>query len=123
MDHTNRQIWFQAGGIVPGQDPYFIHFCRVNFDGTDLTDLTPATARTSHNFRPTANISWIPGRAWMRRRSQICAAAAMAASICPLETAEVVGKLPLPTPFVAKGRDGCDGYLWRTLVPEKLQST
>ena len=29
-----RQVWFRAGGIRPGQDPYYIHYCRVNFDGT-----------------------------------------------------------------------------------------
>ena len=29
-----------AGGIRPGQDPYYLHYCRVNFDGTGLTILT-----------------------------------------------------------------------------------
>ncbi len=32
VDEAKRQIWFQAGGIRPGQDPYYIHLCRVNFD-------------------------------------------------------------------------------------------
>ena len=36
VDGKKRQIWFQAGGIVPGQDPYYIQYCRVNFDGTGL---------------------------------------------------------------------------------------
>jgi dipeptidyl aminopeptidase/acylaminoacyl peptidase len=35
-----RQIWFRGSGKVPGQDPYFIHYYRVNFDGTGLTALT-----------------------------------------------------------------------------------
>ena len=40
VDEAARQVWFQASGIVPGQDPYFVHYCRVNFDGTGLTVLT-----------------------------------------------------------------------------------
>ena len=40
VDKEKRQIWFRAGGIRPGQDPYYIHYCRVNFDGTGLTILT-----------------------------------------------------------------------------------
>ena len=40
VDVGNRQIWFQASGCYPGQDPYYIHYARVNFDGTGLTLLT-----------------------------------------------------------------------------------
>ena len=40
VDEGARQIWFRASGMVPGQDPYFIHYYRINFDGTGLTPLT-----------------------------------------------------------------------------------
>jgi dipeptidyl aminopeptidase/acylaminoacyl peptidase len=40
VDETRRQIWFQAGGAAPGKDPYFIHYYRINFDGTGLVALT-----------------------------------------------------------------------------------
>ena len=42
VDEDKRQIWFQAGGMNPGQDPYFTHYYRINFDGTGLTKLTEA---------------------------------------------------------------------------------
>ena len=42
VDEANRQIWFAAGGSVPGQDPYFTQYYRINFDGTGLTRLTDA---------------------------------------------------------------------------------
>ncbi|QQS49163.1 MAG: DPP IV N-terminal domain-containing protein [Acidobacteriota bacterium] len=42
VDQEKRQIWFQAGGMNPGKDPYFVHFYRINFDGTGLTALTEA---------------------------------------------------------------------------------
>ncbi len=40
VDPQQRQIWFRAGGIHPGQDPYHIHYCRIDFDGSDLVMLT-----------------------------------------------------------------------------------
>jgi dienelactone hydrolase len=50
VDDDKRQIWFDAGGSVPGQDPYFTQFYRVNFDGTGLTRLTEGDATHSINF-------------------------------------------------------------------------
>lgn len=43
VDTTARQIWFSGNGRNPGEDPYLLHYYRVNFDGTGLVDLTPAT--------------------------------------------------------------------------------
>jgi len=42
VDEAKRQIWFQASGMDPGKDPYFIHYYRINFDGSGLTALTEA---------------------------------------------------------------------------------
>ena len=47
VDEQKRQIWFEASSMNPGEDPYFIHAYRINFDGTGLTTLTPA--QTDHN--------------------------------------------------------------------------
>ena len=44
VDEEKRQIWFQASGMYPGKDPYFIHYYRINFDGSGLTTLTEADA-------------------------------------------------------------------------------
>jgi hypothetical protein len=40
VDEKKRQVWFHAGGIYSDQDPYFVQYGRVNFDGTNLTWLT-----------------------------------------------------------------------------------
>src|SRR5206468_9316746 len=40
VDEQARQIWFRGSGMVPGKDPYFVHYYRINFDGTGLTALT-----------------------------------------------------------------------------------
>jgi len=47
VDEAKRQIWFSAGGMYPGQDPYFANYYRINFDGTGLVRLTNADA--NHN--------------------------------------------------------------------------
>ncbi|MGE0102672.1 MAG: DPP IV N-terminal domain-containing protein [Blastocatellales bacterium] len=50
VDDEKRQIWFQAGGMYPGKDPYFVHYYRINFDGTGLTALTEADANHSVSY-------------------------------------------------------------------------
>ncbi len=52
VDEKKRQIWFQAGGIRPEQDPYYIHFCRVNFDGSGLVVLTRSNGTHDITFSP-----------------------------------------------------------------------
>lgn len=49
VDEDNEVIYFTANGVnaapygaADGEDPYFIHYYRIGFDGTGLTDLTPA---------------------------------------------------------------------------------
>ena len=52
VDEKKRQIWFRAGGIYPDQDPYYIHYCRVNFDGTGLTWLTDGDGTHAVEYSP-----------------------------------------------------------------------
>ena len=50
VDVAKRQVWFQASGMYPGKDPYFVHYYRINFDGTGLMALTEADATHSVTF-------------------------------------------------------------------------
>ena len=52
VDDEKRQIWFSASGMYPGKDPYFVHYYRINFDGTGLTPLTTADANHTVTFSP-----------------------------------------------------------------------
>jgi dipeptidyl aminopeptidase/acylaminoacyl peptidase len=52
VDEENRQIWFSACGVYPDQDPYFIHYGRVNFDGTGLVWLTEGDGTHSIEYSP-----------------------------------------------------------------------
>jgi hypothetical protein len=52
VDPQLRQIWFRAGGIYPDQDPYYVHYCRVNFDGTGLVRLTAGDGNHTVEYSP-----------------------------------------------------------------------
>ena len=110
IDVERRQVWFQAGGIDPKQDPYYVHACRVNLDGTGLVDLTPGDG--THKVQPSPNGRFyvdtysgvdLPPVSELRRSSD-------GKLVCPLETADARGLLAtgwrFPERFVAKGRDG-----------------
>ncbi|WP_417760186.1 DPP IV N-terminal domain-containing protein [Shewanella sp.] len=50
VDDAKRKIWFAASGVNQGEDPYFIHYYRINFDGTGLTALTSVPANHHLSF-------------------------------------------------------------------------
>lgn len=52
VDEEKRRIWFRASGVFPDQDPYYIHFGRVNFDGSELTWLTAGDGTHSITYSP-----------------------------------------------------------------------
>ena len=110
IDEPNRQVWFRASGKIPGQDPYFIHHYRVNFDGTGLIALTDGNGNHSVQFSPNrkymvdtySRIDAAPVHE-LRRGSD-------GGKLCALETADIgellnTGWTP-PEVFTAKGRDG-----------------
>jgi len=110
VDEPNRQIWFRAGGIYPDQDPYYVHYCRANFDGTGLVVLTAGNGAHSIQYSPrrrfiidTYSRVDMPPVNELRRVSD-------GKLIAPLESADFAPLLKTgwkpPEPFVAKGRDG-----------------
>lgn len=55
VDDIKRQIWFQASGIHSQQDPYYIHYCRIDFDGSNLTMLTEGDGTHTLTYSPDGN--------------------------------------------------------------------
>lgn len=52
VDAAKRHIYFLASGMDPHEDPYFRHLYRIDFDGSNLTPLTPANADHSVAVSP-----------------------------------------------------------------------
>ena len=52
IDKEKRQVWFQASGYYKGQDPYFIHYFRVNFDGSGIVELTKGNGTHTIHYSP-----------------------------------------------------------------------
>ncbi len=114
VDEANRQIWFAAGGVVPGQDPYFTQLYRINFDGTGLTALTESNATHATVFSKdhkyyvdTSSRVDLPTVSQLRR-------AADNKLLMDLEQADATG-IRAPEVFVAKGRDGTTD-IWGIIV-------
>ena len=110
VDTTKRQIWFTASGMTRGQDPYFIHHYRINFDGTDLTPFTDADGTHTVTFSPDSQYyvdSWsrvdLAPIAQLRRTSD-------QKLVMELERGDLTELVKAgwraPEPFVAMGRDG-----------------
>jgi dipeptidyl-peptidase-4 len=50
IDEKKRVLYFEANGREPGEDPYYVHTYRINFDGTDLRLLDKGEFEHSANM-------------------------------------------------------------------------
>ena len=110
VDAERRQIWFFAVGVRPEQDPYYLHLCRVNFDGTGMVVLTEGDGTHSVDFSPDRH--WFLDT-WSRVDQPPVTELRRAEDgrlVCALEKADASALLAtgwmVPERFVAKGRDG-----------------
>ena len=110
VDEDARQIWFRAGGMNADQDPYFVHYYRINFDGTGFVALTEGDGNHTIQFSPdrkflvdTYSRVDMPPIHELRRASD-------GKLVCKLEETDITELKETgweaPEVFVAKGRDG-----------------
>jgi dipeptidyl aminopeptidase/acylaminoacyl peptidase len=110
VDESTKQIWFSASGMHAEQDPYFLHYYRINFDGSNLVALT--TENAHHQVSFSADMSHyidlysrvdLPNIAELRRSSD----GALVRTLAKADISQLLAAgFKLPQPFVAKGRDG-----------------
>ncbi len=127
VDEERRQVWFYAGGVRPGQDPYHQHLCRVNLDGTELTVLTEGDGTHQVEFSPDRR--WMVDT-WSRVDEPSVTELRRAADgvlVCGLERADASGLRAagwtLPERFVAKGRDGTTDIFGIIITPSHFDAS
>ncbi|MBK9155093.1 MAG: DPP IV N-terminal domain-containing protein [Chloracidobacterium sp.] len=119
VDEAKRQIYFRAGGMTPGIDPYFVHYYRVNFDGSGLTALTEGNA--NHAVTLSQDLKFYTdtfSRVDLPTVSQL-RSAADGRVLMELEKTDIAeltkaGWRP-PEVFTAKGRDGATD-IWGVII-------
>ena len=110
VDEKERRIYFAASGMNKDEDPYFIRYYSIAFDGSGLCDMTPSKGMHS---------------AWLSRDKKYIVDVCSTVADAPVtvlrnaQTGELVMELEkadiselvaagwkAPEVFVAKGRDG-----------------
>jgi dipeptidyl aminopeptidase/acylaminoacyl peptidase len=109
VDDDKRQIWFRASGMNSPQDPYFMHYYRINFDGSGLTAFTEADG--DHTVRFSADRKYyvdtwsrvdLPTISQLRRTEDRKVSMELEHGD---DSALVAAGWRAPEVFVAKGRD------------------
>jgi len=119
IDEEKRQMWFSAGGMNAGEDPYFQHYYRINLDGSGLTPLT--SVRANHRVEFSSDM-----KLFVDHYSRPDLASVMelhradASLVSDIEKGDITGLAKAgwkaPEVFVAKGRDGTTdiwGLVWK----------
>ncbi|HWH52183.1 MAG TPA: prolyl oligopeptidase family serine peptidase, partial [Gemmatimonadaceae bacterium] len=119
VDEAKRQIYFTAGGMNAGEDPYFLHYYRIDFDGTHLVSYTPENGSHSATWSPDSTFYF---DIWSRvdaAPTLVLRRAADQKSVMEVEHGDIsaltaAGWRP-PEVFTAKGRDGTTD-IWGIIV-------
>lgn len=110
VDDQARRIWFQASGVNKDEDPYFIRYYSINYDGSDMRDMTPSkgmhTAYLSNDNKYIVDVASTVADAPVA----VLRNAETGEQVMDLEKADiseiVANGWKAPEVFVAKGRDG-----------------
>ena len=110
VDDQARRIWFQASGVNKDEDPYFIRYYSINYDGSDMRDMTPSkgmhTAYLSNDNKYIVDVTSTVADAPVA----VLRNAETGELVMDLEKADiseiVANGWKAPEVFVAKGRDG-----------------
>ena len=125
VDLENQQIYFLGSNREPG-DPYFQYLYRVNFDGTELTNLTPEIANHQISWSESAeyfsDVYSTPNTApvsVVRNTAGDTQFVLEETDIDPLITSGWVA----PVPFIVKARDQMTDLYGLLYKPSNFEET
>jgi len=124
IDQEKQQLWFYAGGIASQQDPYHRHYCRVDLDGQNLTQLTQGDG--DHSVERSPDGQWLIdtySRVDMPPVHEVRSASS-GELIFELERSDPQGpwtESSKPIRFTAKGRDGTTDIYGLIVRPKVIE--
>ncbi|MCK3684831.1 S9 family peptidase [Maribellus sp. YY47] len=110
VDEKNRVVYFYGAGKNEGEDPYFLHCYKVNFDGSNLLDLTPE--KMNHDVTFAENYDYFTDTYSTVQTPPVTVlrSAVDGKVLLELEKTDIADLLDkgwiAPESFVAKARDG-----------------
>ena len=110
VNEKQSYILFKASGRNPGEDPYFVHYYKVNLDGSNLMDLTPS--KMDHQVFFSSDFSYYTDTYSTVNTAPVTDLRRISDSsvVMEIEKADITELLAkgwiAPEPFVAKARDG-----------------
>jgi len=127
IDEVKREIWFEASGVNPGDDPYNIHYYRIGFDGSNMVSLTAANANHRLRFSPDRkffidNYSRPDMPAVTELHSAVDGRLITQLEQADLSVYKSLG-IRMPEVFVAKARDGVTDIWGIVCRPRNFDST
>jgi dipeptidyl aminopeptidase/acylaminoacyl peptidase len=119
VDEKNRVLYFLATGKEKGQDPYFTHYYRANFDGTNQQLLTPENA--DHAITPSPDGASFVDVYSTRETPETAVLRDNAGKLIATLAHQDISRLLAegwkpPTPITVNARDGKTplyGFLWK----------
>jgi dipeptidyl-peptidase 4 len=119
VDEKNRVIYFLATGKEQGRDPYFTHYYRVNFDGSNQQLLTPENA--DHAVTPSPDGTSFVDVYSTRETPETAALHDNTGKVIATLAHQDISRLLAagwkpPTPITVNARDGKTplyGFLWK----------
>ena len=119
------KLLLRVTGVIPGQDPYYLHWARVNLDGSGFTLLTGGDGtRAEKSPVISPNGKWLVdsfSRVDMPPVTEL-RNAETGALVCELERANAGGVIT-PERFAAKGRDGKTDIYGIIIRPSNFDAT
>lgn len=126
IDEKNRVLYFTANGKEEGEDPYYLHLYRINFDGTNLKLLNPGNFDHSPSMDD-ANSFFVNNFSRVNTVPKTVLYDATGKKIMDLETADLSRLLEagykFPEPFKVKADDGITDLYGVMYKPFDFDST
>lgn len=109
VDEASRTVYFTASGFNKEEDPYNLHYCRINLDGTGFMDMTPENG--NHHVTLSADRRFftdvysrpdLPPVSQLKRTKD----ASLVTVLQQCDISALPAGWQMPEVFCAKGRDG-----------------